>query len=404
MAKIITPKPINNAQKSIEGVIMQNHCCHREIDQYRSTGTNRLAGKGLSRWLLIGVFLGLGCWFVSAAEATKNAGPPVPKLKKNNLAPLAATEKAAASHAPFEGGDCTLCHQNKDVQNPGPLTAPVNQQCLSCHEEFTEIMARKSSHVAAQTSCVNCHNPHNAKLPKLLVEEVGAMCNSCHENIKKLSTDSKVKHGTMESEGKCLNCHNPHAANVEHLLVRLPFDLCINCHGQDGVKDAEGKVLTNFKTLLAENPEHHGPVASKDCSACHNPHGSDHFRLLSLEYPAQFYAAYDPKLYALCFDCHEATILTTPETTTLTQFRDGKRNLHYLHVNKADRGRTCRACHEVHASKQPHQIRDAVPYGAKGWLLKINFTQTPTGGSCAKTCHATKSYNNKTVAEPAPQK
>jgi hypothetical protein len=66
-----------------------------------------------------------------------------------------------------------------------------------------------------------------------------------------------------------------------------------------------------------------------------------------------------------------------------------------VHVNKADRGRTCRACHEVHASKQAHHIRDSVPYGAKGWALKINYTKTPTGGSCAKTCHDTKSYVNK---------
>ena len=372
--------------------------------QSSSVRADRLAWGGLTRLILMGLSLGACCWLASAAETKKSEGPPVPKLKKNNLAPLASGEKAVASHAPFEGGDCSICHQSKEVQNPGPLTAPVNEQCLGCHEEFTGIMARKSSHGAAQASCVNCHNPHNTKLPKLLVEEVGTLCLSCHESIKTLVTQSKVKHGAIDTEGKCLNCHNPHAANVEHLLVRLPFDLCINCHGKDGVKDGEGKLLTNFKTLLAENPEHHGPVASKDCSACHNPHGSDHFRLLSLDYPSQFYSPYDPKLYALCFDCHEATMLTTPETATLTQFRDGKRNLHYLHVNKADRGRTCRACHEVHAAKQPHQIRDAVPFGSKGWLLKINYSPTPTGGSCAKTCHATRSYNNSAVAEPASKK
>jgi hypothetical protein len=27
-------------------------------------------------------------------------------------------------------------------------------------------------------------------------------------------------------------------------------------------------------------------------------------------------------------------------------------------------------------------------------MLKINYTKTETGGSCAKTCHATRSYNN----------
>jgi hypothetical protein len=87
-------------------------------------------------------------------------------------------------------------------------------------------------------------------------------------------------------------------------------------------------------------------------------------------------------------------VAAEPETTTLTQFRDGRRNLHYVHINKSERGRTCRACHEVHASKQPHQLRDGVPYGSKGWLLKLNYTKSPTGGSCEKTCHGTYTYNN----------
>jgi len=379
-----------------------NH--HKKSAPLNLAGARRSARCGLAWLILFSLMLGAGLSLAYAAEAKKSPAALIPKVRKNNLAPLAAGEKVVASHGPFEDGDCGICHKNKEAQNPGPLTAPANEQCLSCHEEFTQIMARKSSHGAARESCVSCHNPHNAKLPKLLVDEVGALCLSCHEEIKNLVTHAQVTHGAMDTEAKCLNCHNPHAANVEHLLTRLPFDLCINCHGQDGVKDHADKSLTNFKTLLAENPQHHGPVSSKDCSACHNPHGSEHFRLLGFDYPAQFYSPYDSKFYALCFECHEETILSTPETTSLTQFRDGNRNLHYLHVNKADRGRTCRACHEVHASKQPHQIRDAVPYGAKGWMLKINFTPTPTGGTCAKTCHAAKSYTNTAVANPGPNK
>lgn len=351
----------------------------------------------LARLIVFGLILGVGAGFAVAAEVEKSSIPQVPKVKKNNLAPLIARDQIKVSHGPFEDGDCSICHQNKDPLNPGPLTALANDQCLSCHEEFTQVMARKSGHEAARQSCVSCHNPHNSQFQKLLVEEAGALCLSCHEDIKARAAQSKVTHGALSTDAKCMNCHDPHAAPVENLLTRLPFDLCVNCHGQEGVKDHQGKPLTNFKTFLADSPEHHGPVASKDCSACHNPHGSEHFRLLTMDYPAQFYSPYDPKLYALCFDCHEESILSTPETDSLTNFRDGKRNLHYLHVNKTERGRTCRACHEVHASKQPHQMRAAVPYGSKGWLLKINYTPTSTGGACAKTCHATKSYNNTTV-------
>ena len=29
-----------------------------------------------------------------------------------------------------------------------------------------------------------------------------------------------------------------------------------------------------MKKLLEENIDHHGPIRQKDCSGCHNPHGS----------------------------------------------------------------------------------------------------------------------------------
>ena len=64
-----------------------------------------------------------------------------------------------------------------------------------------------------------------------------------------------------------------------------------------------------------------------------------------------------------------------------TSFRDGDVNLHYLHVNKAKRGRTCRACHSTHASKHNVIIRDSVPFGR--WELPINRpTLTTTPRAC----------------------
>ncbi len=312
------------------------------------------------------------------------------------LAPLPANQQAAWSHAPFEEGNCSICHEKDDKKNPGPLSMPTNELCYSCHEEFQDMMGkREHKHAAAKESCSNCHNAHNSREKKLLLADTKTLCFSCHPKAKKEIESAKVVHQALNNEKKCADCHNPHAANVEKLLVKLPFDLCVSCHSRDDIKDAEGKKLTNFKTLLDNNKEWHAPVAAKDCSACHKPHGSDNFRLLSMPYPSAFYAPYDPKNYALCFDCHNDQILAEPKTTTLTKFRDGDRNLHYLHVNKQDRGRTCRACHEVHASNQAHHIRDAVPYGPKGWMLKVNYTQTATGGSCAKTCHQTKEYVNK---------
>ena len=320
--------------------------------------------------------------------------PIVTKISDSRVAPLPSSEKAVSYHAPFDSGDCSICHLSNDAQNPGPVKASVNELCLGCHDDFRETLARKYAHPPSQKNCLSCHNPHDSKQPKLLLEDSGTLCLSCHQQIKQAALQSTVKHDALTQGDKCINCHNPHGANIEHLLVKMPMQLCMQCHGKDDVVDHSGKKLTNMKKLLADNANHHGPVAGEDCSACHKTHGGDNFRLLTNAYPAAFYSGYDAKNYALCFGCHEEKAFTEPKTEELTQFRDGSRNLHYLHVNKTDLGRTCRACHEVHASGQDHQIRDAVPYGPKGWMLKINFTKTETGGSCTKTCHSTKTYNN----------
>ncbi len=347
----------------------------------------------------LGTVAGLGLFLfnVMPLASAADAATPIPKMRKNDVTPIPDYMKPVSAHAPFQDGDCSLCHQRKDAKDPGPINKQINLLCLDCHDDFVKILARKSSHEPARINCVSCHSPHNSMYPHLLVEDPGTLCLSCHTSISNLVANASVKHDALTTGAKCANCHNPHGANVQHLLNKLPYDLCVGCHGVDGVKDHDGKTLTNMKQLLADNLHQHGPVESKDCSACHLPHGGDHFRLLTKDYPATFYSPYDPKLYDLCFDCHEESMVKDAKTTTLTKFRNGDQNLHFVHVNKDERGRTCRACHEVHASKQPHQIRDAVPYGHTGYLLKVNFTKTDTGGQCAETCHVTRSYTNVIV-------
>lgn len=311
-----------------------------------------------------------------------------------SVAPLPAKPSPVSSHAPYEAGDCKICHQNADPKQVGGLRKPAPGLCLECHEEFAGVLKRQHTHPPARKECTSCHNPHNARYPKLLLAEPRELCTNCHTNIKTASTNARVQHGALNGGKQCVGCHNPHASSVERLLIQLPFDLCVSCHGRDDVVDAKGKKLQNMKAWLDSNREWHGPVAAKDCSACHEPHGGDHFRLLKNDYPPEFYAPYDPRNYALCFSCHNEKAYSTPQTTTLTGFRDGAKNMHFVHLQQSGRGRTCRACHEVHASQQTHHIRAGVPYGSGGWVLKLNYKKTATGGSCEKTCHQERSYSN----------
>jgi predicted CXXCH cytochrome family protein len=350
---------------------------------------------------------------LAAALIAALASPPTAAQQKKTRSvtemkatrpPQGPVDRPVSVHSPFEVGECSLCHKRKDPKNPGPVTLVGNKGCFVCHEDFEQLMSnRRFKHPAANKDCTICHNAHNSANKTLLHAPPPTLCFGCHSGIEQL-TNSEVKHSAAVTEGKaCINCHTTHASNVEHLLTRLAFDQCVQCHDKDDTKDEKGVALTNIKKLLDSNLTHHGPVAQKDCSACHEPHGSKNFRLLIAAYPSSFYAPFDAKTYEMCFGCHEETLATTQKTTTATRFRDGDRNLHFLHVNKPDRGRTCRACHEVHASQKVYQIRESVPFGTKGYLLKVNFEKKADGGNCTQTCHTARSYNNSGAA-PTPAK
>ena len=325
-----------------------------------------------------------------------------PAVAANYVGPLNSDSPDVAMHMAYEMDleDCSTCHERGDPKNPGGLNAPVNDLCMECHDDYTDDAERPIQHAPVLDRCTNCHNPHESEHPSLLHSNVQDLCLGCHEQIHATTATKSFQHGVIDSERSCLNCHNPHNSEIEFLLQKLPYELCIECHSSDNIVDHDGKRLTNIKKWLEENDEWHAPVAGKDCSACHEPHGSDRFRLLIKDYPEKFYSPYDPELYALCFECHDSQIIADPQTVKYTQFRDGDLNLHYLHVNKSSRGRTCRACHEVHASSQAHHVRDGVPYGTGGWVLKLNYEQTETGGSCARTCHKKKTYNNTVDVRP----
>ncbi len=57
-----------------------------------------------------------------------------------------------------------------------------------------------------------------------------------------------------------------------------------------------------------------------------------------------------------------------------------------------NKGRSCKACHEMHAGPQANHIREKVPFGSAGWMLPIEYTKYKDGGKCVVGCHAPKTY------------
>jgi predicted CXXCH cytochrome family protein len=303
-------------------------------------------------------------------------------------------------HGPVAVGQCTICHASHSADHAGLLVDEATKLCFSCHVITEEELAKfEFVHEPAKNDCVGCHSPHGADNWKMVKANTPELCYSCHEDIQKVAEDSGHTHTAVTEKDGCLHCHTPHASTVQFALKAPPMSLCVSCHDEP-VEAEDESVVPSFTAQLEDMEFLHGPVAQRDCAGCHSTHGSEHFRLLIEDYPRLFYSPFSVDNYALCFSCHPDSLVLTERSTELTDFRNGDRNLHYVHVNKEDRGRTCRSCHATHASDLPKHVRRSVPYGA--WDLPIQFEKTETGGGCQPGCHLPLAYDRQSpVAYPS---
>lgn len=303
------------------------------------------------------------------------------------------TEDLDFLHGPVAAGACTGCHNPHSSNHPSLLLAEGSDLCGKCHAAvITRLEEGAFAHQPAKEDCLNCHAPHGGDNKMNLSSAPPELCFDCHDDLSDAVDDATVGHDPVTTGKACLNCHDPHASKEEHGLLHEPMDLCLSCHDKE--VDSDGRKLANIGELLKNSPRHHAPLDQDGCLPCHNPHGGENFRMLTGAFPKNFYAPFDEGVYALCFDCHDSELLEDEETDELTGFRNGERNLHYLHVNREVKGRTCRACHDPHASSKPKQITESVPFGE--WSIPINYEPTPTGGSCAPGCHKLYKYDRET--------
>ncbi len=295
-------------------------------------------------------------------------------------------------HGPVAVGACVACHDPHGGNASELVGVAGKQMCLTCHVEMDARLSNaRFQHKAVVEGCTNCHAPHASEYPFELKSVTVEFCTECHEDILQEYRKSTVKHAPVIEGSACLNCHDAHMAEDERLLLADGIDVCLKCH--DGTITVDQYELAHMGQLLSENPVHHGPIQEKECSGCHKPHGSSYFRLLTDDYPKEFYTSFDKSKYDLCFRCHDSSLVTEQRTTTLTGFRDGDRNLHFVHVNKTPKGRTCRSCHETHASASPKHIRVSVPFGK--WDLPVGFKKSENGGSCDSGCHTSQKYQRR---------
>ena len=293
------------------------------------------------------------------------------------------------AHEPFAKGQCTLCHEPHQSANAKLLRGGEgNDHCLTCHTSMRSTFAAAVSvHKPATESCTTCHNPHTSNFAHELKAPVQQTCltSGCHDKVQQHMDSAPVKHAAMTSDQSCSACHNPHASPQSHLLLARGEEVCGTCHKE-------------MQQTIASSQFRHGPVQQGECSACHDSHGSKHAELLDHSFPKTFYTRFALEKYDLCFRCHDSQLVLTEKTSGLTNFRDGETNLHYLHVNRDEKGRSCKTCHDVHASNLPNHMASEVAFEGSKWAMPIGYERTQTGGTCTPGCHDTKAYDRKAPA------
>ncbi len=241
------------------------------------------------------------------------------------------------------------------------------QQNSKCHSSL-------SSH-PAKSKCTLCHKgsfPNHPQNSKNDFPASNQQCLKCHPQ----TTDYEYLHAPVAA-GDCSACHDPHTNKKNYYIKKNKAKIiCYNCHQP---------IVKKNDTFL------HGPVKEGKCELCHTEHGSFYTHLLKDKFSTKYFNDYKKDTYKFCFRCHKIDLLMFPKTSYNTDFRDGKKNLHYLHVNRQSRGIACKFCHNIHASKQPKLMAQQVTFG--DWDMPINFKITKNGGTCAPGCHKTESYD-----------
>ena len=300
-------------------------------------------------------------------------------------------------HGPVAIGACSLCHMPHSSTRPKLLRPEKETACLNCHTEMAKRLAPPNTvHPPVKENCAQCHDPHASDHRYQLRSEQKVLCMDCHRPMIDELEAKPVYHEALRTEESCAYCHDVHASPYPKMLKKPVLDLCMSCHDKP-ILHEDGTELKGMGDTLRNSAHLHGPVNEGNCAACHDPHGSVTFSLLRDAYPKTFYAPWKKESYALCFRCHDAAAFMTVETDTLTGFRNGDRNLHFLHVNNDTKGRTCRACHDTHGSDRPLHITEGVPFGS--WEIPINFEKTASGGSCSPGCHVEKAYDRITPVQ-----
>lgn len=213
-------------------------------------------------------------------------------------------------HAPFLE-DCMDCHKPHYSQAKYLLVQDVPEMCFICHEQVEVDLANKSEvHGPFQAGgkCYLCHNAHVSMYDHLLQDKEQTLCFSCHnkslkkgdrkvKDIQSRVLDVKHVHAPVESDG-CSVCHAAHTPDNYFLLSQAfpkgsyaegqveNFAHCFDCHDKGLFTEATTTSATRFRDgNLNLHYIHVNREKARNCTTCHDTHGTEYPFLIASEVP-----------------------------------------------------------------------------------------------------------------------
>ena len=257
----------------------------------------------------------------------------------------AVTALEATHHGKLDQS-CAACHgdvtdhlkSNLEKGEPGPIikigklkAEEANKTCLTCHDKGRQANWSGGMHDRRGVACVSCHSVHDFKSTKAQLKESTdpGVCFTCHKNIR-AKTMRVSHHPVREGALSCGSCHDPHDGTTPKMIKgNWTPELCLTCH-----TEKRGPFLWE-----------HAPVR-ENCVLCHDPHGSNHDKLLVAKQPF------------LCQRCH----LNTRHPGTLY-----------------DLGNTLAGSSVATRSGVPTQSNRAVEHACKNCHQNVHGGNAPSG-------------------------
>jgi predicted CXXCH cytochrome family protein len=322
---------------------------------------------------------------------------------------------------PAQRGSCANCHQPHGWTDPAtgaPYPALLVERggalCLTCHDangpattDLQTELAKASAHPVGQGT-------HSASEP-VIAPDRHVDCGDCHNPHVAQARASLPGPASQPrpAAGPLTGVRGVSLAGGEVSPAAFEYQICLRCHGDSPTQPSPGRSRQfptgNLRAQFDGSAASFHPVAVTGkgssvpslltgwntgsflaCTSCHGndsgpthggfgpsgPHGSAQPHLLERATGDGSSAPYSEAKYALCFKCHSAAVVMSPQS-----FKE-----HDKHVRGGNYG--CGTCHDPHGSPGYGRLLNFDTSIVKPLNGKLAWERTgPNQGTCTLTCH-----------------